>query len=262
MALVGQVIEVRHLTIAQRNRMYEVLTSYFDDVKLSVFEKDLDEKDWAVILTDPDTNQLYGFSTLRLIEDIVDGIPIRAFFSGDTIIDLSYRASMALEKTWLRFTVSHILSNPQFKYYWFLIVNSYRSFRYLPIYTKTYYPNPGYGMPDFERRLLDQLATKRYGKDYDSQRRVIRSDNLSKMRSGVGDIGEKELRDARIAFFQQCNPQWIDGVALACLTELSIHNAGPAVMRIFDELIASAMVSTSLQHPKTVQAISGLATIS
>lgn len=241
MALFGQVVDIRSLTRAQRDRMYEIMTSYFDGVKRSVFNKDLNEKDWAIILIDPDADQLFGFSTLRLIEDVVDGISIRAFFSGDTIIDLSYRARMTLERTWMQFTLTHALSNRQFKYYWFLIVNSYRSFRYLPVYAKTYYPHPEFEMPDFERRLIDQLALKRYGDEYDPQLRVIRLKNLSKLRAGVGDIGEKELRDARIAFFQKCNPDWMHGVQLACLTEISVHNATPAGMRIITELLRSTV---------------------
>jgi len=147
MALVGHIVEVTSITTAQRNRMYEILSSYFDGVRLSVFDEDLYEKDWAVILTDSTGDQIFGFSTLQLIEDRVDGTPIRAFFSGDTIVDLPYRRSMAMANAWIRFTFTHALGHPLFKYYWFLIVNSYRSFRYLPIYANTYYPNPAYGMP-------------------------------------------------------------------------------------------------------------------
>jgi hypothetical protein len=240
MTLVGQVLKIGSLTTVQRDRMYEIFTSYFDGAIRPVFDNDLNEKDWAVILTESDSNQLFGFSTLRLIEDMVDDIPIRAFFSGDTIIDLSYRASMTLERTWMRFTFAHALSNTQFKYYWFLIVNSYRSFRYLPVYAKMYYPHPTYRMPEFECRLLDQLAAKRYGDEYDPHKRVVRLKNSCKLRSGVGDIGEKELRDERIAFFQQCNPEWMHGVELACLTELSIHNVNPFGLRIISGLLASA----------------------
>lgn len=238
MSLIGYVVEVELLTSAQRDRMFQIFTSYFDGADRSAFDNDLDEKNWAVVLVDPDLDELFGFSTLRLIEDVVDGVPIRAFFSGDTIIDLSYRACMALEKTWMRFTFTHALSNPHYKYYWFLIVNSYRSFRYLPVYAKNYYPNPDQRIPEFERNVLDQLAVKRYGDEYDPQMGVIRLKNWCKLRPGVGDIGEKELRDARIAFFAQCNPEWMHGTELACLTELSLQNVNPVGMRILNELMA------------------------
>jgi len=235
MSLAGKVVETSQLNKIQRYSMFEILNHYFDNVRWSSFNKDLNEKDWAILLTEPARGQIVGFSTLRLIDDVLDDVPLRAFFSGDTIIDLPYRASLVLEKTWIRFAYAHALRNPLFRYYWFLIVNSYRSYRYLPVYAKTYYPNPDYGIPEFECRLLDHLAAKRYGKEYDPHKRVIRLKNSGKLRPGVSDIGEKELRDTRIAFFEQCNPEWMDGVALACLTEISLHNARPAVTRIIGE---------------------------
>lgn len=235
MSLAGRIVEVSQLNNIQRYSMFEILNHYFDNVGWSSFNKDLNEKDWVILLTEPAKDQVVGFSTLRLIDDRIDDVPIRAFFSGDTIIDLPYRASLVLEKTWLRFAFAHAIRNPRFRYYWFLIVNSYRSFRYLSVYAKTYYPNPDCGIPEFERRLLDHLAAKRYGKRYDPHERVIRLENSGKLRPGVSDIGEKELRDTRIAFFQRCNPEWMDGAALACLTEISIPNARPAVTRLLGE---------------------------
>lgn len=238
MSLTAEVVEVSLLTVAQRDRMFEILTAYFDGAERWVFDKDLDEKDWAVVLTEPETNQVQGFSTLCLLEDVVQGEAVRAFFSGDTIIDEAHRGSMALERVWLRFTFSHALQNPGFRYFWFLIVNSYRSFRYLPIYAKTYYPNPDTLMPHFERTVLDQLSAKRYGDEYDPTMGVIRMKNNWRLRPGVADIGEKELRDPRIAFFQECNPEWKDGVELACLAEFSIDNINRVALRIIDELMA------------------------
>lgn len=237
MAVVGRVIEVPLLSAEQRDTMFGILSDYFEGAIRWVFDKDLDEKDWAVVLTDTDLGRVCGFSTLRLMEDEVDGVPIRAFFSGDTIIDRAYWGSMALERAWIRFTFSHAMANPEFRYFWFLIVNSYRSFRYLPVYAKHYYPHPEREMPPFERTVLDQLATKRYGDQYDPILGVIRLEHRCPLREGVAPIGEQELQDPRIAFFQKCNPEWTDGVELACLTEFSLDNVKPAAMRVLSGLL-------------------------
>ncbi len=220
--------------------MFEILTTYFEGAVQWVFERDLDEKDWVVLLTESETGLPCGFSTLRLIEDVVQGTPVRAFFSGDTITDRAYWGSMALEKAWIRFTFTHALENPGFRYFWLLIVNSYRSFRYLPVYAKNYHPHPEQELPPFERAVLDQLATKRYGDEYDPNMGVIRLEHRYRLRPGVADIGEQELRDPRIAFFQQCNPEWKDGVELACLTDIAVHNVNRVGMRFLDNLAALA----------------------
>lgn len=239
MAIEARVVEVALLTAEQRNRMFEILETYFEGAQRWVFDRDLDEKNWAVLLIDTDSDLPCGFSTLRLIQDVVDGIPVRAFFSGDTIIDRSYWACMALEKAWLRFTFTHALANQGFRYFWLLVVNSYRSFRYLPVYTKSYHPHPEREMAPFERAVLDQLATKRYGNEYDPKMRVIRLRHSYRLRPGVADIGEQELRNPRIAFFQQCNPEWRDGVELACLTEFSLDNVNRVALRFLHALPAA-----------------------
>lgn len=237
MAVVGSVVGISSLTVSQRDRMFEIYSTYFDRARRAVFDADLDEKDWAAVLTDPATNQVCGFSTLRLLEEDLDGIAVRAFFSGDTIIDRAYWACMTLEKVWLRFTYLHSKTNPQYRYFWFLIVNSYRSFRYLPVYAKNYYPHPDRTIPEFERRVLDRLASKRYGDEYDPESGVIRLKHSCPLRPGVADIGDQELRDPRIAFFQKCNPDWGKGDELACLTEIAHENVSRVALRIIGNLI-------------------------
>jgi hypothetical protein len=239
MALTAKIVPVTSLQDWQRESMYAVLTRYFDGASREVFERDLEEKHWAVVLTCPETKRLCGFSTLRLIEDEVLGTPVRAFFSGDTIIDRAYWAALALERVWIPFTFSHALEHPEIRYFWFLVVNSYRSFRYLPVYTKDYYPNPHSPMPPFERQVLDQLATNRYGDEYDAKTGLIRITKGWRLRAGVADIGERELRDPRIAFFQRCNPEWAEGAELACLTELRIDNVNRMARRIIGPLMGT-----------------------
>ncbi len=64
---------------------------------------------------------------------------MRAFFSGDTIIDRRYWGSLALERTWLRFLYSRIDAEPSARWFWFLICKGY-ALRYLPIYFATIIP--------------------------------------------------------------------------------------------------------------------------
>ncbi len=248
MSLLAEIIPVASLRAAQRDSMYGVLTRYFDGATREVFDHDLNEKHWAVVLTCSETKRLCGFSTLRLIEDEVLGTPVRAFFSGDTIIDRQYWAALVLERAWIRFTFSHALEHPEVRYFWFLVVNSYRSFRYLPVYTKTYYPNPDSPMPIFERTVLDQLATRRYGNEYEAATGLIRIAKGWRLRPGVADIGERELRDPRITFFQHCNPEWAEGAELACLTELRVENVNRMARRILES--APALADQRVQSPE------------
>jgi hypothetical protein len=245
MELLADIVEVDSLSTQQKERMFELLDSYFQNTQRQAFETDLGEKQWVVLISEVGTMRIQGFSTLRMLEDEVEGTPVRAFFSGDTIIHKAFRGKLALQRVWLRFTFQHAMRNPGFRYFWFLIVNSYRSFRYLPIYAKKYYPNPASEIPDFERKVLTQLAVKRYGDAYDIAAGVVRLPRRSPLRRGVADIGKNELQNPQIAFFKKCNPEWREGTALACIAEFSIENIHRYGLRIVEETLGSRDVERS-----------------
>lgn len=223
-SLKGEVVEVKDLTVSQRDRLFVLMQSYFEGMERKVFEEDLAEKPWAILLYDPENHELFGFSTLCLMEAEIESRQVRAFFSGDTIIDRRYWGSMALEKAWSRFAFSKVMREPQYDWYWFLISKGYRTYRYLPVYLKKYYPNPEEEIPPFEKKVLDTLGQKRYGEYYNPETGIICYPTDYHLREGIGDITEKELEDPRIAFFQATNPGWAKGHELACLASLSLDN--------------------------------------
>ncbi|MHB9133226.1 MAG: hypothetical protein ACYDBB_19325 [Armatimonadota bacterium] len=231
MSLHGSIVATADLAPAERDRMFTLLQAYFSGTDREVFERDLLEKPWTICLHDPQTGLLHGFSTLCLMDELVDEIPVRAFFSGDTIIDRPYWGSMELERVWFRFLFSRIDAEPQYRWYWFLICKGYRTYRYLPVFFHRYYPSPE-ATPPFEQMVLDRLAHCRFGDQYDPATGIIRCQYDYRLRPGIGDIAERELRDPRIAFFQQRNPGWVDGTELACLTELSYPNIKRMGLRI------------------------------
>lgn len=223
-SLKGKIVEVKELSAAEKERMFFLMGTYYEGIERKVFEDDLSEKPWAILLYEPETLEIYGFSTLCIMEAEVDGIQIRAFFSGDTIIDRPYWGTMALEKAWSRFAFSKALREPQYQWYWFLISKGYRTYRYLPVYLHKYYPNPETEIPPFEKKVLDTLARLRYGDYYNAETGIIHYPTDYHLRPGIGDISEKELNDSRISFFQQKNPNWAHGDELACIASLSVEN--------------------------------------
>ena len=50
-------------------------------------ETDLDDKQWVIQVVDPASGALCGFSTQRMLDGEAEGRPIKALFSGDTIVD-------------------------------------------------------------------------------------------------------------------------------------------------------------------------------
>jgi len=222
MPLTASINDTAHLTPAECGRMLALMHTYFIGVEREVFERDLAEKPWVIVLRD-DSACLQGFSTLCLLEETVRGERVRAFFSGDTIIDRAHWGSLELERAWLEFLYRRIGAEPESRWYWFLICKGYRTYRYLPVYFHHYYPSPEQA-PPFEQEVLDRLAIRKFGHAYDAGTGVIRCRHDYRLREGIGDITERERRDPRIAFFEERNPDWRRGDELACLTDLGYGN--------------------------------------
>ena len=70
--------------------MFDLMDRHYENVVRRTFESDLAEKRWVVELRSQANGELCGFSTQTLLDANVDGRPVKALFSGDTIIDPRY----------------------------------------------------------------------------------------------------------------------------------------------------------------------------
>jgi hypothetical protein len=235
MALRAEIVPVAELTPDHQDDMIRLLQVYFAGVSRERFAADLAEKSWAVLLLDEPTGAVRGFSTLRILSATIEGVSASAFYSGDTIIDRACWGATALEKSWIRFVFSRVDREPARPWFWFLVCKGYRTYRYLPVYFRHYYPSPE-RTPPFAQAALHAFASQRFGAAYNPDDGTIYFPDDYTLRPGVGDITERELRDPRIDFFERHNPRWRAGAELACIAELSAANLKPIVLRWLDKV--------------------------
>src|SRR6266404_3447427 len=129
MKLVGKLVPVAALSSRQRSQMYELMDRHYANVSPEVFAADLAEKRWVILLLDPGTRDVCGFSTQRLLTAEVAGSPVTALFSGDTIIARERWGDAALPHVWGRLALSLIDAFPDRPLYWFLISKGYKTYR-------------------------------------------------------------------------------------------------------------------------------------
>src|SRR5450759_4728163 len=86
MRLAARVTSVADLTPPQRDAMFLLMERHYENVHRAVFEADLAEKKWVILVSDPLGDRLCGFSTQGVRDVHVAGRPVKALFSGDTII--------------------------------------------------------------------------------------------------------------------------------------------------------------------------------
>lgn len=233
--LSGTVQQVTSLSLRDRERMFRLLAENFTNTTRQRFEADLAEKEWVVLLRGGQDGIIRGFSTLMQLDTQMEGRPVTAFFSGDTIIERDYWGQTVLPRLWSRHVFKLASAMSDRKVYWFLICSGYKTYRFLPVFFSEFYPCYNHGTPAGIRQLMDTLGESRYPLEYDSSAGVIRFIDSSALKQGIADITGQRLRDPHIAFFQQVNPGHVRGDELVCITEISPANVTPAGKRMLGD---------------------------
>jgi len=226
--LAGSVVPRSALSARERTEMYQLFETYFSGATRAQFESDLAEKETVVLLRDGGNERIQGFSTLMRLEARVDGREIVAFFSGDTIVAREYRGETELSRLWSRTVFAEAdrirAKRPATDIYWFLICSGYKTWRFLPVFFREFYPNPDAPTPDHLQNVLHTLGERKFGGQYQRETGVVRLRGATPLRAGVADVTEQKLRDPRVAFFTRKNPGYLEGDELACLAAISRGN--------------------------------------
>lgn len=234
--MVGSVVDPGSLSSGERDAMYRLLETYFAGTSRAQFEADLAEKECAILLRDAESGQIQGFSTSMRLTAQVDGEKIVAFFSGDTIVAREYWGDTLLSRLWSHTIFSAaeraIAANQAARAYWFLICSGYRTWRFLPVFFREFYPNPQTPTPPHLQRLMDTLGRQKFGDQYLPGAGVVRFRSAAPLRPGISDVTEERLHDPYVAFFARMNPGHVRGDELACLTEVSRANLTRAGARM------------------------------
>jgi hypothetical protein len=233
MKLIGRLVHAVDLTPQDRDTMFGLMDRHYAQVYRAAFEADLDEKRWVIQVVDPDTETICGFSTQMLLEVDVDGRPIKALFSGDTIVAREHWGDNALAHVWGRLALSLMDALGESDLYWFLISKGYKTYRFLPVFFREFYPRYDTPTPVWIRDVIDVLGRARYPEWYDPAAGIIRAGpGKDRLREGIADITPERLRDPHVRFFVERNPGHSQGEELCCLAPLSRKNFTTAAHRV------------------------------
>lgn len=242
--LQSDLLDVRGLSPEERRAMYEVFAHHYDCVCWERFLADLEDKDCVILLRDSTTGEVSGFSTQKLLVCSVDDIPVRAIFSGDTIVDRSSWGDQELGRAWCRYVSAVYCEDPAKPLYWFLISKGYRTYLYLTLFFHEFYPRFDRPTPRFEQRVLDALAgTKFPGAYQPTTGLVLFPQSLGQLKPDLAAVPPRRQEDENVRFFLRKNPRYAEGVELACLAEIS-----PTNMKLFAGRILAGAVSATADH--------------
>lgn len=225
----GRIVDIATLTGAMRDDMFTLLASHFVGVDRQTFERDLDEKSTAILMVD-DVGQLRGFSTMVVYESYAAGRSIWVVYSGDTIVDRASWGTPALARAWVR-AVRQLAPADAHEVYWLLLTSGFRTYRFLPVFFRDFYPRHDRATCP-EEALLSTLARERFGSQYDEATGIVRLVKPQVLAPDLIALPSGRLTDPHVAFFLARNGGFVDGDELACLARIDDSNLTPAARRM------------------------------
>ena len=161
-----------------------------------------------------------------------EGQKISVVHSGDTIVDPGAWGSSMLARTWIDSVRRLHLLYGHGRLWWLLITSGFRTYRFLPVFWKTFFPRFGQVMPPDQQAMLNMLAHRRYGDAFNSETGVVQLAHPQRLRGELIEVPEGKRRDPHVAFFLETNPGCVLGDELVCLAELGEENLTRAGWRM------------------------------
>jgi hypothetical protein len=228
----GRLVRREELTAAERDAMYGLLAGSFAGVTRERFAADLAEKTWALLLEDE--AGLQGFSTLLIYESSLPGEGVcTVVYSGDTIVDPAAWRSAALPRCWIGAVRRLREEHSRGRLWWLLLTSGFRTYRFLPVFWRDFWPRWDAPTPPEAQARLDVLAREKLGDLYLRDQGIVRFPQPQRLRDQLDRVPEGRLADPHVAFFLARNPGWREGDELACLTEIAEDNLTAAGRRMW-----------------------------
>jgi hypothetical protein len=229
--LTGRVVRREDLDRRTRDEMFRLLAGHFSGAGRKTFEADLAGKQSAILLED-EPGQLRGFSTLAVYLSQAAARPACVVYSGDTIVERAWWGSPALPRTWIRAVRQLVPDGWTHDVYWLLLTSGYRTYRFLPVFFRSFHPRHDGGDAASLAPVLDALATERFGDRYDAADGIVRLAAPQVLVDDLLQLPAGRTLDPHVAYFLKRNHGHLRGDELACLTRISDDNLTPAGRRM------------------------------
>lgn len=224
-------VAVSALGAAQREQMAALYLHHYAGSDERRFFADLDAKSEVVLLHA--AGHLVGFTTLVTYDYRWQGRDLLIVYSGDTIVAPAHWGQQVLAFRWIARMGELQRCHPERRLFWFLIVKGHRTYRYLPAFSRSFYPSWRERRDDL-KRLADALAKERFGDAYDAGLGLIQfPSSRGHLRPELARPTGAELDKPAVRFFLDRNPGYVRGDELVCLCELSEENLKPLSRRLF-----------------------------
>jgi hypothetical protein len=240
-SLTSEIVAARSLSETLVQRLYALHEASYDATDPLRFRSDLAEKEWVILLRSA-AGDVVGFSTQRTLDAEVHGRPVRALFSGDTVIDPDHWGEQTLARAWCRLAGGLKATCRDRALYWFLISKGHRTYMYLPAFFREFHPRVDRETPPFEAELIRVFGRLKFGDEFDEVSGLVRPRGPHDRLKPELDATLRRLANRHVAYFRTRNPRYGDGHELACVAEIDAANMRGFARR---ELMAALPAATA-----------------
>ncbi len=221
------------ITERQREQMFGLMQASYYGMDRSAFDRDLGEKEAVFLIIDDEGERVVGFSTVAVLDLEVSGRPVKAVFSGDTIVEEAHRRSKGLGLQLGSFFRACMARFPSVPIVWILTSKGCRTYGLLPALFKDFHPRHDAPTPAFHAEVMRSFGSAKYPGLYDPSTNLIRyGGNPQRLRPGVADADGRRLSDPHARFFVSANPDHMAGNDLVCVADVTEDNFSPLFLRI------------------------------
>jgi len=212
-------------------RMASLYLASYEATSEALFLHDLAQKHEVLLLHAGE--ELVGFTSLKMLEREWMGRSIHVVYSGDTVVEREHWGQQALAFAWIARMGELKRERPEVPLYWLLLVKGHRTFRYLPVFGKSFHPHWSIDRSDL-KPLADELALELFPGDYNPVTGVVEFDrSRGQLRPHLAEPTPAELEREGVRFFLERNPGYRNGHELVCLCEVEEPNMKPLTLRLF-----------------------------
>jgi hypothetical protein len=203
----------------------------YDGGSRELFLQDLAGKDEALLLRTG--GAIAGFTTLATYAREWRGRRVRVLYSGDTVVHPDHWGQQALSFAWVRHLAALKQRFDGERLVWFLLVKGHRTYRYLHVFSKAFFPGREPAGSDLPA-LADWLARDRFPRDYNPATGLVEfRPSRGHLRTEYALPRTEELGRAGVADFLGRNPAYREGHELACVCDIDEDNMKPLTLRLF-----------------------------
>lgn len=214
-------VNISDLSTGDIEQMYQLMVAHYDNVQKDKFERDFFEKDGVLLVYDK-LDRIVGFSTYQLIETVYKNQTVYSLFSGDTVLHREYWGKAYVYKI-AGSIFKMLLEKNMEPLYWFLISKGYKTYLYLPLLFKKFYPCHFEETPEYEKGLISHLSKLRFGNKFCDYNGVIK-ENADKVMPEFNTIPDKKMQNKHVAHFAKLNSGFLKGEELACIAKIEDEN--------------------------------------